>query len=255
MRPPILPERDCNYADQMAVSMARLLRDGERVFHGVASPLPMVAIQLARRLHAPNLVYLNIAGGVNAFPDRLPASTADPILAKKSPTILPLWETFDLSARGGLDTVFLSGVQIDRYGRINLTVIGEFFKPKVRLPGGAGSAALMPTAKRTILWRTKHTTKTFVEKLDFATAAPSTGLRAGGRVDRIVTPLCVFAFRDGEIYVEGIHPYTTPHEVMENTGFPIEVDSTTPVIPPPSEEELQALEALDPQGIRLLEFR
>lgn len=235
------------YADQMAVSMARLLKDGERVFHGVASPLPMVAIQLARKLHAPNLIYLNIAGGVNAFPDRLPASTVDPILAKKSPAIFPLWEIFDLSARGGLDTVFLSGVQIDRFGRINLTAIGEFWRPKVRLPGGAGSAALMPTAKRTILWRTKHTTKTFVEKLDFATAA--------GRVDRIVTPLCAFAFQDGEIFVEGIHPYTTPQEVIANTGFPIKVDSRTPVIPPPSEEELQALEALDPQGIRLLEFR
>ncbi|MFN3476729.1 MAG: CoA-transferase subunit beta [Candidatus Methylomirabilales bacterium] len=235
------------YADQMAVSMARLLKDGERVFHGVASPLPMVAIQLARRLHAPNLVYLNIAGGVNPSPDRLPASTVDPVLAKKSPAIFPLWEIFDLSARGGLDTVFLSGVQIDRFGRINLTAIGEFWQPKVRLPGGAGSAALMPTAKRTILWRTKHTTKTFVEKLDFTTAA--------GRIDRIVTPLCVFAFRDGEISVEGIHPYTTPQEIIKNTGFPIEVDSRTPVIPPPSQEELQALEALDPQGVRLLEFR
>jgi len=235
-------------ADQMAVSMARLLRDGERVFHGVASPLPMVAILLARKLHAPNLVYLNIAGGVNPLPEKVPSSTLDPVLAQGSPAIFSLIEIFDLSARGELDTVFLGGVQIDRYGRINLSAIGgDYWRPKVRLPGGAGSAALMPTAKRTILWRTKHTPRTFVEKLDFVTAA--------GRVDRIVTPLCVFALRDGELQVESIHPYVRPEEVVENTGFPVRVDANTPITPPPTDEELKALYALDPDNIRLTEFR
>ncbi len=235
-------------ADQMAVSMARLLRDGERVFHGVASPLPMVAILLARKLHAPNLVYLNIAGGVNPSPEKVPSSTLDPVLARGSPAIFSLIEIFDLSARGELDTVFLGGVQIDRYGRINLSAIGEdYWRPKVRLPGGAGSAALMPTAKRTILWRTKHTPRTFVEKLDFVTAA--------GRVDRIVTPLCVFVLREGELHVESIHPYVKPKEVVENTGFPVRVDASTPITPPPTDEELKALSALDPDNIRLLEFK
>lgn len=233
-------------ADQMAVCMARLLRDGERVFHGVASPLPMVAILLAKRLHAPGLIYLNIAGGIDAFPEHLPVSTASPLLAQGSPAIFPLWEIFDLSARGGLDVVFLSGVQIDRLGRINLSVIGEFWRPRVRLPGGAGSAALMPTAKRTILWRTKHTPKTFVERLDFSTAA--------GRVERIVTPLCVFALKDGELYVESVHPYTSPEKVVANTGFRVRVGASTPVTPPPTDEELRILEATDPQKVRLLEF-
>lgn len=166
----------------MAVAMARLLRDGETVFHGVASPLPMVAILLAKRLHAPGLVYLNITGSVNPRPDHLPISTVDPALLRGTRALVTLADLFDLAARGRLDTVFLSGVQIDGQGRINMSAIGEYHQPKVRLPGGAGSAALMPAARRTILWRTKHDRRTFVERLDFVTAS--------GNVDRVVTPLC-----------------------------------------------------------------
>src|SRR2546427_11403940 len=80
----------------MAVAMARLLRDGERVFHGVASPLPMVAILLAQRLHAPNLVYINITGGVNPHPEALPLTTVDPRLTHGSHAILKLAEIFDM---------------------------------------------------------------------------------------------------------------------------------------------------------------
>src|SRR5215213_7005604 len=94
----------------MVVSMARLLRDGETVFHGVASPLPMVAILLAKRLHAPNLVYLNITGSIDPRPDRLPVSTVDPSLLRGTRALVTLTDLFDLSARGRLDTAFLSGV-------------------------------------------------------------------------------------------------------------------------------------------------
>ena len=104
---------------------------------------------------------------------------------------MTLTDLFDLAARGRLDTAFLSGVQIDGAGRINMSVIGDFARPTVRLPGGAGSAALMPRAKRTILWRTKHDPRVFVERLDFVTAQ--------GNVDRVVTPLCVFRRRDGRL--------------------------------------------------------
>src|SRR5215216_1117951 len=103
--------RDMQPADLMAVAMARLLRDGERVFHGVASPLPMVAILLAKRLQAPNLVYLNITGSVDPSPGVLPKSTVDPALLGGTATLVSLAELFDLSARGGLDTAFLGGVQ------------------------------------------------------------------------------------------------------------------------------------------------
>ncbi len=232
--------------EQMVVSMARLLRDGERVFHGVASPLPMIAILLARRLHAPNLVYLNISGGINSGPYPLPFSTCHPALLHGSASIFPLAEVFDLSARGGLDVAFLGGVQIDRHGRINLSVIGDFKRPKVRFPGGAGAATFLPTVKRVILWRTKHNPRTIVEKVDFVTAQ--------GRVDRVITPLCVFAFRNGDIYVESIHSYSSAEEIIKNTGFELRIDPSIPYTPPPTARELEVLEEIDPKKVRLIEF-
>lgn len=233
-------------AEIMVVTLARLLRDGESVFHGVASPLPMVATLLAQRLHAPNLVYLNITGGIDSRPEELPRSTVDPLLLHGSRALVTLTDLFDLAARGRLDVAFLSGVQIDAAGRINMSVIGEFARPKVRLPGGAGSAALMPSARRVILWRTKHDRRTFVERLDFVTAA--------GNVSHVVTPLCLFARRDGRLVVESRHPGVTPEMVRAATGFPVEIGPETPVTPPPSEREVAVLRALDPCRISASEF-
>jgi glutaconate CoA-transferase, subunit B len=233
-------------AVMMAVAMARLLRDGETVFHGVASPLPMVATLLAKRVHAPDLVYLNIAGGVDPEPGRLPASTVDPVLLDGARAMTTLADLFDLAARGRLDVAFLSGVQIDGAGRINMSVIGPFDHPKVRLPGGAGSAALMPAARRVILWRTRHDRRVFVERLDFVTAA--------GNVERIVTPLCVFRRIDGQLAVESLHPGVTPDDVRAATGFPVAVGTETPTTPPPTDSELAALRAIDPTGVARSEF-
>src|SRR5215213_2066551 len=230
----------------MAVSLARLLRDGETVFHGVASPLPMVAILLAKRLHAPNLVYLNITGSIDPHPDHLPVSTVGPELLRGTRALVTLADLFDLSARGRLDTAFLGGAQIDGQGRINLSAIGDYAHPKVRLPGGAGSAALMPTAKRVILWRTKHDRRSFVEKLDFVTAA--------GNVDRVVTPMCVFIRRDGTLVVESIHPGVSPADLIANTGFAIEVSDDTPRTLAPAPVELRLLAEIDPNRVIASEF-
>src|SRR5215211_6253703 len=129
-------DRQAETAAQMVVALARLLRDGETVFFGVASPLPMVAALLAKRLHAPNLVILTIPGGVDPSPAALPVSTVDPRLLDGAAALVTLADIFDLAARGRLDTAFLGGVQIDQAGRINLSAIGDPRRPKVRLPGG-----------------------------------------------------------------------------------------------------------------------
>ena len=232
--------------DMMAVAMARLLRPGETVFHGVASPLPMIATLLAKHLHAPDLVSLNITGGVDATPERLPVSTVDPALLRGTRALVTLAELFDLSARGRLDVAFLSGVQIDGAGRINLSAIGPYERPTVRLPGGAGSAMLMPTARRVILWRTRHDPRTFVERLDFVTAA--------GNVDRVVTPLGIFVRREGRLAVESLHPGVTPDAFRAATGFPVEVAPESLVTIPPTPAEIAALRALDPDGVVRSEF-
>ena len=232
---------------QMVVALARLLRDGETVFFGVASPIPMVAALLAKRLHAPRLVILTIAGGVDPEPERLPSSTVDPALLHGARAQVTLTDIFDLSARGRLDTAFLSGVQIDGRGRVNMSAIGDFRRPKVRLPGGAGSAAIMPTAGRTLLWRTRHDPRTFVSELGFVTAA--------GNVEHVVTPLCVFRRVEGLLTVASIHPTSSADEVRAQTGFAVDIGPDTPWTPPPTDAERAALRVVDPAGIRTSELR
>ncbi len=229
----------------MVVSLAREIKNGETVFHGVASPLPMVAILLAQQLHAKNAIYLNIPGGVNPRPDRLTKSTTSVALLHRAGGYFNLTDIFDLAARGGLDTAFLSGVQIDRLGRINTSVIGSYHQPKVRLPGGAGSAVLYPNSNRTILWRTKHSTKTFVENVEFVTSV--------GRLDKVITSLCIFKYLDGELWLDSIHPHSSLEEVASHTGFPIKHVQLTQTTPP-TPEELRLLKQIDPEKIRELEF-
>ena len=104
----------------------------------------------------------------------------------------------------------------------------------------------MPTAKRVILWRTKHDRRAFVERLDFVTAA--------GNVDRVVTPLCVFVRRNGRLEVESLHPGVTAEQVREQTGFAVTADATTPITMAPTAVELAALAALDPERVIASEF-
>lgn len=234
-------------ADQMAVALARLLKDGETVFFGLASPLVMVATLLARATHAPNLTFLTIPGSVDAALAALPRSTVDGLLLSGSRGIFQLAEIFDLSARGRLDTVFLSGVQIDAQGSINMSAIGRYEAPRVRLPGGAGSALLLPTVRRAILWRTRHDPRTFVERLDFTTAT--------GNTRAVVTPLCVFARPPGgRLQVASRHPGVAPEEVLRQTGFPVQAGPDTPVTPAPTVAEIAALQRLDPENVRAAEF-
>ena len=105
----------------------------------------------------------------------------------------------------------------------------------------------MPTARRTILWRTRHDARTFVERLDFVTAA--------GNVDACVTPLCVFRRVAGRLVVASIHPGVAPEQLRDRTGFAVDVSDDTPVTPAPSDDELAALAAVDPHGARMIEFR
>lgn len=235
-------------ANQMAVTLSRQVRDGEVVFFGLASPLVMVAVLLARATHAPNVTFLSIPGSVDAALEVLPRSTVDGLLLTNTRGIFPLPEIFDLSARGRLDLAFLSGVQIDRRGAINMSAIGpDPARPKVRLPGGAGSALLLPTARRVVLWRTKHDPRIFVEKLDFTTAA--------GNTEQVVTPLCRFVRGpDGLLRVGSVHPGVNPETVVEQTGFPVEVSPETPVTAPPTVQELALLERIDPEQVRAAEF-
>lgn len=233
-------------ADTMVCTMSRLIKDGNTVFHGVSSHMPMIAVMLARALHAPEAVHLNIPGGVDPVPQKLKKYTsAGKELTERSVSCFPLAEVFDLSMRGGLDMAFLSGIQFDRKGNVNASVIGNYHKPKVRMPGGAGSAVLIPTAKRAVIWRTKHDKRTFVEKVDFVTTR--------GNVDRIVTPLCVFKMVKGELILDTVHPTSSLEEIIENTGFEVKYDEIR-YTEAPTQQELVMLQKIDPHDYRNIEF-
>jgi glutaconate CoA-transferase, subunit B len=104
----------------------------------------------------------------------------------------------------------------------------------------------MPTARRVILWRAQHSPRVFVERLDFVTAA--------GNVGRVVTPLCVFQRHEGRLQVEAIFPTSSAAEIVASTGFALDVPAACPVLAPPTVEELAALDAIDPRGVRRQEF-
>lgn len=233
-------------SDIMTCAISRLLGDGELVFHGVASHMPMVAMQLAKQNHAPELVHLNIPGGVNPTSiKRATYSSAGSDLVEYGESYFPLEQVFDLSMRGKLDVAFLSGVQFDIHGNVNASVIGDYHKPKVRLPGGAGSAVLIPTANKVIIWRTKHDKRTFVEKVDFVTTR--------GNLWKIVTPLCIFVYKNGKLHLDSIHPTSSLEEVRENTGFELLYDEIK-YTPLPTNREMELLKKIDPYDFRSMEF-
>lgn len=232
--------------DIMVCAMARLINDGNLVFHGVSSHMPLIAVLLAKQMHAPNAVHLNIPGGVDPRPKKMQKYTsAGAELHENAVSIFPLAEIFDLSMRGKLDVAFLSGIQFDQMGNVNASVIGDYHKPKVRMPGGAGSAVLIPTAKRAIIWRTKHDKRTFVKKVDFITTK--------GNIDKIVTPLCIFKYENGTLMLDSIHPTSSLQEVIDHTEFEILYD-TIRYTELPTAKELEILQRIDSKDYRNIEF-
>lgn len=233
-------------ADIIVIQLAKAIEDYETVFHGVSSQLPMIAAKFAKAQHAPNSTILTIPGGINSNSSHMSTySSAGKEEWYDSEGIFPLEKVFDLSMRGKLDVAFLGGVQFDVSGNVNASVIGDYHHPKVRLPGGAGSAVLIPTVKKALIWRTKHDKKTFVEKVDFVTTR--------GNVHRIVTPLCTFQQVSGRLSVLEISPLSSKQEVMEQTGFYVDLTSV-PIGEMPSPQQMQLLKKVDPQGLRYNEF-
>jgi glutaconate CoA-transferase subunit B len=230
-------------AEMMIVTMARLLKEADNAFMGVASNLPFFAIWLAKKIYNPNLTWLNIPGRVNPNPASPPRSTVDFQLYKEGRSSMTLSEIFDMSARGELDVAFLSGVQIDKYGSFNLSHISDGDRVKVQFTGGAGSALLCANTRRIIFWRTRHDKRSFVDKCSVKTAT--------GNVQNVVTPIATFKKEDGILVLDGVCPYSSYEEVSENTGFPV---SPAPFISPPTEDELKLLREFDREGIREIEF-
>ena len=243
-------------SELLAVIASRQLRDDTIVFAGVG--VPLMAAALARQRHAPRLT-LVIEGGIigpEIAPGRLPISTNE-MRAGRRATMLPaITDALLFAQRGFVDVGFMGGAQIDRYGNINTTAIGDYWKPKVRLPGTGGANDLASLCREVIIV-TPHEKRRFVERVDFVTSPGwlrgdgsrrASGLLFGG-VSRVVTTLGILGFdaESGRMRIEATHPGVSVADIKANTGFELLEAPRIETTEPPSEDELAMLRALDPE--------
>jgi len=213
----------------------------------VNSLLASLAIALARRTHAPRLRHVSIGGGLDATPSVLPRSSSGAGWVEGSPVVLSNVDVYQLALRGRIDVMLLGCVQVDARGRINSTVIGEFARPRVRLPGGGGAAVLFQVVPRILVYRTRHDPGALVPAVDFVTAT--------GNLERLVTPLAVFRGTPDGLRLEALQPGATLEEVRRRTGFPVDPLPGLHTLAPPTPAEVAAIQALDPERLRELDFR
>ncbi len=213
--------------ETMIGALAREVRDGEWAACGTLSPMPAAALWLAKLSRAPQ-AQVFVAGSADW-----------PFEGE--------WQGFfDLAQTGALHLFFLSGAQIDGQGNINLMAVGDYRRPQVRLPGGAGSAILAYVVARLVLFKTAHEPRGLVPQVDVVTApgfTPQLSARQRpGRPTRLVTPRCVFAFNPPEApWLESLHPGETLEEMRRLTGFEFRAPVQTPETPGLSAGERELL--------------
>ncbi len=247
-------------AELMACVAARELRDGEVVFVGIG--LPNLACNLARATHAPRLTLIYESGAIGAQPERLPVSIGDPSLVTGSLMVCGMADVFQLFLQNGrIEVGFLGGAQVDRWGNINTTVIGDYASPKVRLPGSGGAAEIAIHARRTLIIA-KLSPRAFPERVDFITS-PGHRARGGSRVElgipgagptRVITDKGILAANDesGELELAALYPGVEAEEVRRSVGWELAVRDVLGQVAPPSDVELRLLrDVLDPQRLFL----
>jgi glutaconate CoA-transferase subunit B len=248
-------------SEMMIVAAARELA-GQRVcFVGVG--LPNIAVNLAKRTVAPDLELVYEAGVFGAEPARLPLSIGDPTIVTGATAVTSMFELFAFYLQRGLiDVGFLGAAQIDRFGNINTTVIGEYDHPRTRLPGSGGACEIAINAREVFVIM-RQSKRSFVERIDFRTSPGNLGgAEAAARIRReqgwlgrgpsvVVTDLGIYHFdEDGEMRLDCLHPGATLDGVRETIGWEPRVAPELTVTPPPTEEELRLIRVeLDPEGM------
>jgi glutaconate CoA-transferase, subunit B len=248
---------DYTASELLAVMSARLLRDGQGVFAGVG--IPLLAATLAQRLNAPGLTILFEGGVIGAFiePGKLPPSTNEQRCTRRANMVLGSTDVLLLLQRGYIDIGFMGGAQIDQYGNLNSSFIGNPKSPNTRLPGTGGGNDIASLTQMIVAMR--HEKRRFVERVDFVTSPGfltggdsrrEAGLIAGGMY-RVVTDLGVLGFEDRSkrMQLEALHPGVTVDQVQSNTGFEVLVATDLKVTDPPAENELAVLRDLDPDQL------
>jgi glutaconate CoA-transferase, subunit B len=247
-------------SEMMIVAAARELA-GQRVcFVGVG--LPNIAVNLAQRTVAPDIELVYEAGVFGARPARLPLSIGDPTIVTGATAATSMFELFAFYLQRGLiDVGFLGAAQIDRFGNINTTVIGDYDAPTTRLPGSGGACEIAINAREVFVIM-RQTRRSFVERIDFRTSPGNAGgadaVRARGEQrwlgrgpSVVVTDLGIYRFgEDGEMRLESLHSGATVEAVRETIGWDVKVSPTVATTQEPTERELQLIRVeLDPGGV------
>ena len=243
-------EAQAHTADEMmAVAAARRLRDGTVCFVGIG--LPSLAANLARATHAPGCVLVYESGAIGAKPRKLPLSIGDGELAETADAVVSVPEIFAYWLQGGrIDVGFLGAAQIDRFGNLNSTVIGPYEQPKVRLPGAGGAPEIAACCGETYVML-RHSTRGFVERLDFLTTpGRDQGAGGGAGVTCVITDLGLLEpdSETGELTLTELHPGATAEQAAEATGWELRVAESVRAGEPPTPAELEALRALQYVG-------
>ncbi len=246
---------DYNAMELMICVASRLLEDEAVV--GVGTGAPCAAAMLAQKMHAPNLFIVFEAGGLAPQLPSMPISVGDSRTFHRGLMATSMSDVLETCQRGMVDYTFLGGAQIDMYGNLNSTVIGDYEKPKVRFPGSGGANDFASFCWRTMVI-TPQNRRRFVKKLDFLTtpgylSGPGVrerkGLPAGSGPYKVITDLAVLGFEDESkrMRVESLNPGVSLRKVQENTGFKLVEADEIGETEPPREEELSVLRnAVDP---------
>ena len=222
----------------MTVAAARKLTDRTVCFVGIG--LPSTAANLARLTQAPRTVLVYESGTIGSKPATLPLSIGDGELAETADAVVPVPEIFNYWLQGGrIDVGFLGAAQIDRHGNLNSTVIGDYERPKVRLPGGGGAPEIAAMAKEVIVI-IRHSPRTFVERIHFRSSAPGSGAMV------VITDLGELRLdRDHrELVLTRTHPGVSVEQVRSETGWDLREADDLAQTEPPSAEELRVLRRL-----------
>jgi len=244
----------------MAVTAARALANGDVVFVGIG--LPNLACNLARATHAPDLVLIYESGAVGAVPERLPVSIGDPALVTGCLMVASMADVFQYMLQNGrIGVGFLGAAQIDRWGNINTTVIGEYATPTIRLPGSGGAAEIAAHARRTIVIA-KLGARTFPAAVDFVTSPGQRyhGIRRsapslpGAGPATVITDMGILETdpESGELELAALYPGVTAESFSRGVGWPLRVRASLRDVAPPSQRELDLLRrTLDPHKLFL----
>jgi acyl CoA:acetate/3-ketoacid CoA transferase beta subunit len=250
-----------NLREYLAFLGASVLEDERSVFVGTG--LPIIAAMLAQKTHAPRLLILFEAGGMGPQLPELPISVGESRTYYRGIAASSMHDVMSLSQAGYVDYGFLGAAQIDRYGNINTTVIGNHDLPTVRLPGSGGANDAGSFSQRLIIITSNQSKRTFVNRVDFLTTAgyldgpggrEKAGLPRGSGPYRVITQLGVYGFDEAtkRLKLVSLHPHASLDEIKENSGFDIIIPAKIERSPEPKEPDLRILrEEIDPAGIVL----